>query len=103
MHLRLLLTVVLVGSTVLTGCGKNPPREYTKAEFEEYVAQKCMLKEVKLEPKEGGKFAGTGVDGDGRMYQIEATQDTNRISWTATHGEIKAGSTIISMNGSESR
>lgn len=103
MHLRLFHTLILVGSAVMTGCGKYPPREYTKAEFEEYVAQKCNLKEVKLEPKEDGKFSGTGVDVDGRTYQVEATQDTNRISWTATHGEIKAGSTIISMNGSESR
>jgi predicted small lipoprotein YifL len=103
MHRRLLLAMVLVAAATLAGCGKSPPREYTKAEFEAYVAQKCKLKEVTLEPKGDGKFVGTGVDGDGRTYQVEATQEANRISWMAKHGEMKPGGVIISTSGSEGR
>ena len=103
MHQRLLLTAVLVAAAALTGCGKTPPREYTKAEFEVYVAQKCKLKEVKLETKDDIKFDGTGVDGDGRTYQVEATQEPNRLTWKAVHGELKRGGVVISVFGSEGR
>lgn len=76
---------------VFAGCGKQTYGNLTKAELEAFVGQKCKLKDVKLEAKGNGTFAGTGVSEDGRAFTLEATQQAKGLSWTATYVEQKDG------------
>ena len=87
---------VVVG---LVGCSAEPPAkrfgEYNMSEVEAFVAKYAgqasgiQLKEFKLNPKgENGVYVGTCVNGDGLQFQVEVTQEPNRISWKAIHKNL---------------
>lgn len=73
------------------------------AEVESFVAKHAeqavgiQLKEFKLNPKdENGVFVGTCVNGEGLQFQLEVTQEPNRITW-------KAKNKSLSFSGSQSQ
>jgi uncharacterized lipoprotein NlpE involved in copper resistance len=93
----------------LVGCnGKSQPPvkrfgEYNQTEVEAFVAKHAeqasgiKLKEFKLNPKgENGVFVGTCVNGDGLEFQVEVTQEPNRITW-------KANNKNLTFSGSQSQ
>lgn len=78
-----------------TGCAPKPFGAYTKAEVEAFVAEDAeratglQLKGFKLVPaKEKGRFVGACVNADGLPFQVEVTQEPDRITRKAVHKEM---------------
>jgi hypothetical protein len=106
--IRLTFALPLLAIIVaFVGCsGELPAKqygEYDKSEVEAFVAKYAeqasgiQLREFNLKPKdESGVFVGTCVNGDGVQFQVEVTQEPNRIAW-------KAISENLTVSGSRSQ
>jgi hypothetical protein len=71
----------------LAGCGsrtqslKIPDHQLTKEEMEADMADRLKLRDVKLTDQGGGRFTGTGSDSQGKLNELEVSQDGRRLSW----------------------
>jgi hypothetical protein len=86
-------------SAALAGCAspkKKPPGKMTKAELEADMAARLNLTDVALTDEGGGRFTGTGKDREGRVFQLEVTQEERRLSWKNTY---KSADGTISTSG----
>jgi hypothetical protein len=83
MNRRALLAALLAAADLL-GCAgprtKSPGR-LTKAKLEADMAGRLKLHDVALVDQGGGRFTGTGKDGQGRVIQLEVQQEERRLSW----------------------
>ncbi len=90
MNRRTFLGALLFTVTSFYGCGSPqptplkvapPPPPLTKAELEADMAQRLKLRDVTLTEQGGGRFTGTGKDAEGKVIELEVTQEERRRSW----------------------
>jgi hypothetical protein len=63
------------------GVDAIPMRRLSKAELEADMADRLKFHDVALTDQGGGRFTGSGKDADGRLFELEVTQDDHRRSW----------------------
>src|ERR1700752_3990902 len=95
MSRRTFLGVSLAAVTGLTGCGasRKSPGQLSKVELEAEIADRLKLRDVTLVEQGGGRFTGTGTDAEGKVFQLEVTQEQRRLSWKTTYKSQDGSST----------
>ena len=83
MNRRYFLSAAMAVACGLPGCGtrKQPFPQLTKAELEADTADRLKLRDVTLTDHGGGRFTGTGKDAEGKLIELEVTQDKQQRSW----------------------
>ncbi len=83
MNRRYFLSAAMAVACGLSGCGlrKQPFPQLTKAELEADMGDRLKLRDVTLTDQGGGRFTGTGKDAEGKLIELEVTQDKQQRKW----------------------